>query len=192
MSYRTPAATTALLFGLSAAVLTGCGAPTPGVIEPPAEAQPTLAPSTEPTSGADPAPAATPQCRRPGGDGTISNGEPLNVGLYDGMVDLGPRVGANGTVASADDGSLASYVVASGDYKDAILERLCLGPYSYEALNAVRRGSLHSVDPTNQTYLTPLYAGDTLNLSPYTITSVGDVNGEVHSYETVFILPPQR
>lgn len=48
------------------------------------------------------------------------------------------------------------------------------------------------MEPTNQAYLTPLYAGDTLNLSPYTIASVGDVNGEVHSYETVFTLPPQR
>ncbi|WP_226531971.1 hypothetical protein [Microbacterium paraoxydans] len=122
----------------------------------------------------------------------ISNGEPLNVELYSALHDYGARDGANGTVEYADDGTLAAYEVASGDYVDAILERLCVGFYSLQALNAVRRGSVHSVDPTSQAYLTGLYVGDTLNLSPYTITSVGDVNGEVFSYEASFIVPPQR
>ena len=198
MSNRTVALTTALLAALSAAALTGCTASGAQLDEMSATVQPAAKPSASPTPSAGPTPsvpqasAAAPECRRPGGDGTIYNGESLNVELYAGMVDLGPRAGANGTVAYADDGTLASYVVASGDYRDAILERLCLGPYSYEALNAVRRGSLHSVDPSHQAYLTSLYVGDTLNLSPYTITSVGDVNGEVHAYETVFVLPPQR
>ncbi|MCK2022540.1 hypothetical protein KZC52_06375 [Microbacterium sp. kSW2-24] len=122
----------------------------------------------------------------------ITTGEPLNVELYSNVHDYGPRDGANGTVEYAADGTLASYEVASGDYVDAILERLCVGFYSLQALNAVRRGSVHSVDPTYQAYLAGLYVGDTLNLSPYTITSVGDLNGEVFAYETSFILPPQK
>lgn len=182
---------------LSIAALAGCTDQAPEVVETPAATQsaatqPSATPSAAATVGTEPWPAAAPECRLPGGDGMILNDEPLDVNLYAAMVDLGPREGANGTVAYADDGTLAAYVVAPGDYRDAILERLCLGAYSYEALNAVRRGSVHSVDPTYQVYLTPLYTGDTLNLSPYTITSVGDVNGEVHSYDTVFILPPRR
>jgi hypothetical protein len=177
---------------LSIAALAGCTDRAPEAVETPAAMQPSATPSAAATAGTEPSPAATPECRLPGGDGMIHHDEPLNVELYAAMVDLGPREGASGSVAYADDGTLAAYVVAPGDYRDAILERLCLGAYSYEALNAVRRGSVHSVDLTNQAYLTPLYAGDTLNLSPYTIASVGDVNGEVHSYETVFILPPQR
>lgn len=186
MSNRSVVVTTTLFAALLVAALTGCTAPDSGAVETSAAERPVATPSAEPTA------AAGPVCRRPGGDGTISTGEPLNVELYSEMHDYGPREGANGTVAYAPDGTLASYVVAPGDHDEAILERLCVGPYSLEALNAVRRGSVHSVDPTSQAYLTPLYAGDTLNLNPYTITSIGDVNGEVRSYEASFILPPQR
>ncbi len=145
-------------------------------------------------SSAEPVPSGTPspKCRLPRGDSTILSDELLDVALYASMADCGPREGAEGTVNYAEDGTLPSYLVAPGDSKSAIRDRLCVGDYSFEALNAVRRGSLYSVEPTNQAYVTPLYAGDTLNLSPYTIASVGDVNGEVHSYETVLILPPQR
>lgn len=194
MSNRTAAAV-ALLAALSVAALTGCTAPPPEAVgapsaEPAAEAAETPA-ATQPTPSAEPA-AASSECKLPHGDGLIENDKPLNLEPYANMADLGPREGANGTTTLAADGTLASYVVAADDYTDAILDRFCVGYYSFSALNAVRRGSVHSIDPSYQAHHTQLYVGDTLNLSPYTITTVGDVNGEVHAYGTVFILPPQH
>lgn len=113
----------------------------------------------------------------------------LSVDQYSRMRDYGAREGANGTVQYADDGSLASYKVASGDYEDAIIDRFCVDFYYLDALNSVRRGGVSSVDPTRVVYPPELYVGDTLNLSPYTIATVGDVNGEVFAYETTFSLP---
>lgn len=184
----------ALLAALSVAALTGCTASAPDAVEAaetPAATPPPVRPSTSPTPTAGPT-AASSECKLPGGDGMIGHDEPLNLKLYASMVDLGLREGASGTATRAADGTLGSYVVAADDYIDAILDRFCVGYYSLAALNSVRRGSVFSVDPTSQAHLTELYVGDTLNLSPYTITSVGDVNGEVHAYGTVFILPPQR
>lgn len=129
---------------------------------------------------------------RADGGGIILPSGLLNVDLYSRMHDYGAREGATGTVQYADDGSLMSYEVASGDDEDAILDRLCVGFYYMDALNAVRRGGVSSVDPTRQVYPPDLHVGDALNLSPYTITTVGDVKGEVFAYETSFILPPQR
>lgn len=190
MSDRTAAVAVAFLAALSVVTLAGCTDQTPEVAETTAAVAPTANSSAQPAPSA--AAATAVECKRPGGDGTISRGELLDVGLYAGMVDMGPREGANGTVSYAPDGTLASYVVAADDFEEAIIGRLCVGPYSFDALNAVRRGSLLSDEPTDQAYLTPLYVGDTLNLSPYTIASVGDVNGEVRSYEPSFVLPPQR
>lgn len=190
MSDRTVAVAAALLAALSVVALTGCTDPMPEVADTTAAVAPTASSSAQPTPSA--AASTAVECKRPGGDGTISSGELLDVGLYAGMVDMGPQEGANGTVNYAPDGTLASYVVAADDFTEAIIRRLCVGSYSLAALNAVRRGSVLSDEPTNQAYLTPLYVGDTLNLSPYTITTVGDVNGEVRSYETTFVLPPQR
>lgn len=204
MPTRTALAPAALIVVLTCAALTGCTAPAPDAAETPGATQSSVdpepsvasAPATEPstapppaTASAEPPSGTAPECRS--ASDIVNNDEPLDVSMYEGMVDHGPRAGANGTVSLAADGTPASYVVAAGDFRDAIAGRLCLGPYALEALNAVRRGSVHSVDPTNEAYLTPLYAGDTLNLSPDTITSVGDVNGVVHSYETVYVLPPQ-
>lgn len=129
---------------------------------------------------------------RADGGGIILPSGLLNVDLYSRMHDYGAREGATGTAQYADDGSLASYVVAPGDFTDAILDRFCVGFYYLDSLNAVRRGGGGSVDPTRTVHQPELHVGDTLNLSPYTITTVGDVNGEVFSYETSFTLPPQR
>lgn len=189
---RTNVLTVALVSAFCTAALVGCTALAPEAVEKSATVTTADGSSAEPGPSGTPAPEESPECRLPRGDSTILSDELLDVDLYAAMADFGARAGAEGTVSYAEDGTLASYLVAPGDSKDAIRDRLCVGHYSFEALNAVRRGSLHSVEPTNQAYLTPLYAGDTLNLSPYTITSVGDVNGEVHSYETVLILPPQR
>ncbi|KJQ54649.1 hypothetical protein [Microbacterium sp. SA39] len=184
MSNRTAGVAAALLVVLSAVVLTGCTTPVPHTVETP------VAVAAEQTPSSPPSPASTPECRPENAD--VLPGEPLDVGLFAGMVDRGPREGANGTVAYASDGTLASYLVAPDDHTEAIIDRLCVSAYPFAALNAVRRGTLYSTDPTSQAYLTPLYAGDTLNLSPHMITSVGDVDGEVRAYETTFILPPQN
>lgn len=190
-----------LLSGTTA-LLSGCGAPVTGAIGSPSAitsapgAAPTQRPAdsttSEPTTESLPAAEPTPRCMRADGGGIILPSGLLNVDPYSRMHDYGAREGATGTVQYADDGSLISYEVASGDYNDAILDRFCVGFYYLDALNTVRRGGGSSVDPTRQVYPPDLHVGDTVNLSPYTITSVGDVNGEVFAYETSFILPPQR
>ncbi|GAA3908820.1 hypothetical protein [Microbacterium invictum] len=116
-----------------------------------------------------------------------ANGALLDVGLFAAMTDLGARNGATGDVVYADDGSLASYVVASGDSFGAVAERVCVGYYGLEALNAVRRNGLYADFGDSV-----LYESDVLNLSPHTITSVGSQNGSSYSHTPVFGLPPQR
>ncbi|MFJ4015200.1 hypothetical protein [Microbacterium sp. NPDC090014] len=172
---RTNVLTVALVSAFCTAALVGCTALAPEAVEKSATVTTADGSSAEPGPSGTPAPEESPECRLPRGDSTILSDELLDVDLYAAMADFGARAGAEGTVSYAEDGTLASYLVAPGDSKNAIRDRLCVGHYSFEALNAVRRGSLHSVEPTNQAYLTPLYAGDTLNLSPYTIASVGDV-----------------
>lgn len=183
-------------------LLSGCVAPATGTIEsssastsaPSAAStqKPADAPTIEPTPDSLPTAEPTPTCMRADGGGIILPSGLLNVDLYSRMHDFGAREGATGTAQYADDGSLTSYEVASGDYNDAILDRFCVGFYYLDALNSVRRGGASSVHPTRQVYPPDLHVGDTLNLSPYTITTVGDVNGEVFAYETSFTLPPQR
>src|SRR5690606_34749296 len=141
--------------GWTLAVLLLAGCTTQG----PAPTPTPAAESAAARSEATPTAAPTPVCSRPNLSYGPYVGEPLDMRLFEGMVVLGPRESATGTVAYAEDGSLAWYVVAPDDNKHAIVERLCMDFYALEALNAVRRGSVHSADPTNQVYLTPLYAG---------------------------------
>lgn len=68
----------------------------------------------EPVPSGTPSPEASQECRLPRGDSTILSDELLDVGLYAAMADFGPRAGAEGTVTYAEDGSLASYLVAPG------------------------------------------------------------------------------
>ncbi|MWV48409.1 hypothetical protein GRS96_03840 [Rathayibacter sp. VKM Ac-2803] len=84
--------------------------------------------------------------------------------------DRGPRTGATGEVTTAADGTPASYLVAAGDISESIADRFCVSPEYLDALNSVRRDGV-SIDS--------LYGGDTLNLSPSTVTSVGTQNGRV-------------
>lgn len=162
---RTNVRTVALVSAFCAAARVGCAALAQKLSRPQRRSRQRMAPVPSGTPGS----GGSPECRLPRGDSTILSDELLDVGVYAAMADFGPRDGAEGKVNYAEDGTLASYLVAPGDSKNAIRDRLCVGHYSFEALNAVRRGSLYSVEPTNQAYLTPLYAGDTLNLSPYTI-----------------------
>nr|WP_201470908.1 hypothetical protein [Microbacterium hydrocarbonoxydans] len=186
--------TTALLSGCVASVSGAPASPsaTTSATSTASTPQPTDSATIDPAAGPTPTAEPTPSCMRADGGGIILPSGLLNVDMYSRMHDYGAREGATGAAQYADDGSLASYEVASGDYEDAILDRFCVGVYYLDALNAVRRGGATSVDPTRAVYPPDLHVGDELNLSPYTITTVGDVNGEVFAYETSFTLPPQR
>ncbi|KAA9133743.1 hypothetical protein [Microbacterium caowuchunii] len=107
------------------------------------------------------------------------------------LVDSGPRSGAEGETRTNADGQPVAYIAAEGDRWGAIAERFCTGanPEYLEWLNFIRRTGLYSSG--GQTPAT-VYAGDTINLDPYTIASVGDENGTVHSFDPFFPIPPQR
>lgn len=96
--------------------------------------------------------------------------------------DRGTREGASGTVTLASDGTPASYLVAAGDISEQIADRFCISPEFLDALNSVRRDGV-SIDS--------LYGGDTLNLRPSTVLSVGDQNGRVLDNPAPEELPEQ-
>ncbi|WP_271178291.1 LysM peptidoglycan-binding domain-containing protein [Leifsonia poae] len=69
-------------------------------------------------------------------------------------------------------GEPAAYVVAPGDIWEFIAKRFDVGTAYLTSINAVRRDSPMLV-----------YVGDTVNLDPATITTVGDQNGVVFHHE---------
>ncbi|MHC2186489.1 hypothetical protein [Rathayibacter agropyri] len=174
-----------LVIALSAALLlAGCTAPAPGGAE---AIAPSDGPAAGPAGGASgattaggagsprpvpsvsitPAPVAsdTGECAiRTLGEDTL-DGVALEV-----VRDRGSRVGATGTVRTASDGTPAAYVVAAGDISQRIADRFCVSSDYLDALNSVRRDGVS---------ITSLFGGDTLNLSPSTVLSVGDQNGRV-------------
>ncbi|TPW73058.1 hypothetical protein FJ658_07365 [Schumannella sp. 10F1B-5-1] len=98
-------------------------------------------------------------------------------------VDAGSREYATGAVTLDSAGRPASYTVASGDLVDYIAERFGFPDFGYlNTLNRVRRGG----------YPWPIYPGDTLNLSAYTVTTVGDIQGVVRNEAPPSPLPQQR
>ncbi|WP_168627665.1 hypothetical protein [Cryobacterium sp. BB307] len=108
--------------------------------------------------------------------------EPDQLGGYSilELRDTGPRPYATGDVKTDEAGKPASYTVAAGDTMISVAERFCIYHHYLYMMNAVRRGS-HE-----------LFVGDTLNLNPYTVETVGDINGVVQNNEPVGPLPPQR
>ncbi|GAA3663430.1 hypothetical protein [Microbacterium marinilacus] len=192
--------------------LAGCTAPvpveTPATVETPMVDPSVQSPSPSPTASATQAadehasPESTPS------DGAVSyancDGAPLPVpaesdeelaagtvfGLRPFMLrDSGPRAGAQGEVTVDENGDPTSYLVVEGDDIQSVAQRFCLPAIEFDYLNlinAVRRERLG-----------PLYPGDTLNLSPYTITTVGDQDGVVYDNDVSYLagdapLPPQR
>jgi len=103
-------------------------------------------------------------------------------------IDNGAANYAQGTVTLDASGHPAAYVVAPGDVIDYVARRFGFftptgAPFDYlNTINQVRRGG----------YPWSLYAGDTLNLSAYTITSVGTINGRVLTEAPPNPMPPQR
>jgi hypothetical protein len=103
-------------------------------------------------------------------------------------VDKGPENYATGTVTLDADGHPATYVVAPGDVIDYIAHRFGFYASSGEGfdylntVNQVRRGG----------YPWTIYAGDTLNLSAYTITTIGTINGKVLNEAPPNPMPAQK
>jgi hypothetical protein len=96
-------------------------------------------------------------------------------------VDSGPRAGATGRALLDPDGTPVAYVVAPDDIPDFISDRFCLGLACLNNINGPRRGGA-----------TELYAGDILNFDAETVTTVGDINGDVEDYSLPAPLPPQH
>jgi hypothetical protein len=97
-------------------------------------------------------------------------------------VDSGSRQFATGKVTTDRNGVPSSYTVASGDVIDYVAARFgFFDPSSGEGfnylntINQVRRGTYPNAPDGNFA----LFAGDILNLSAYTMGSVGSENGHV-------------
>lgn len=104
--------------------------------------------------------------------------------------DLGSIDHATGETTVNEDGEPVAYLAAPGDTMHAIAARFCIEPYSYlERLNQIRRGDSGALYPASSM---TVYAGDTINLDPYTIATVGDENGVVRDNELEFHIPTQR
>lgn len=109
---------------------------------------------------------------------------------YSELRDVGPIDHATGEVTTDDDGQPVAYVAAEGDTMYAIAQRFCIDYPGYLGqLNGIRRGDggaqLFSLQPD-------LWAGDTINLDPYTIATVGDQNGQVFEHPIDYRIPEQR
>ena len=96
--------------------------------------------------------------------------------------DAGPTKHASGEAILDDAGVPVAYKVADGDTASAISDRFCIGYVDYLGwINSVRRNGVED-----------LYAGDTLNLDRFKITSIGDENGVVYENEVKVHIPPQK
>jgi hypothetical protein len=150
-------------------------------------------PSSAATYGPGHFPGGTVTASNPWGLPSIADVEDANFegpwnneGLIFG-VDTGPRKGAVGQVFSDRDGHPVRYVVAPGDSWSAIATRL--GGLYISRINCVRRNPDAMV-----------YPGDVVNLSPYTIASVGSENGSTKSDSPLVVksclsqtgVPPQK
>jgi hypothetical protein len=106
--------------------------------------------------------------------------------------DTGATEYAAGDALVNEDGTPASYVVASGDTLYGISERFCVQfPMYLEWINSVRRNGAWDWT-TGEDGPFEIFPGDTLNLDAHTITSVGDERGVVYSHQSNFYIPPQR
>ena len=146
---------------------------------------PTPTPTVTVTITPTPTPTPTPTSTRiPAGTDTY--GPSARVGEYLEPiipVDHGPRKYATGTVTNDVLGRPLSYTVAPEDVIDYVQERLGFGydGHYLVTINQVRRGDTAT-----------LYVGDTLNLSPFHVTSIGNINGRVLDEKAPKPLPPQQ
>lgn len=104
--------------------------------------------------------------------GTVADTGEHTWEVPDGFPDTGATVQANGTTETNADGLVIAYTAAAGDTLFGIAERFCASPTYITIINEVRRGRTDDV-----------YVGDTINLDPYAVYTVGTINGQVHNYE---------
>lgn len=101
----------------------------------------------------------------------------------DALVDHGPTTFAHGETILDVRGVPVAYLVAHGDAPLSVAERFGLDLGWLLSLNCARRSSI------------ALYDGDVLNLSMYTVTTVGSQNGGTHGSRPDCLsqgaLPPQ-
>lgn len=179
-------------FGLVAVLLAGCTGS--------AEPEPTDTSSASSSASADanatstPTPSPEPSDVNDDAEGAVgtctfieprSNDHDDRVGGYviRSIVDNGVIEHATGEAQFNEDGSPRSYTVAKGDTAYAIASRFCIDYVEYLGwINSVRRNGVEN-----------LYAGDTLNLDRFRITSIGDENGVVYENSpSVDHIPPQK
>ena len=159
---------------------------------PSATSTPTPTPTPTLTAGAErleviPAASSDTDPSHPPYDVVVVTGEAL-VGHYTNYRypvqvprDDGPGQYAEGTAVTRD-GQVVAYRVAPGDIYDFIAKRFHLTNDGYLLiLNERRRGEA-----------APLYAGDVLNLSAYTLDQYGTVNGVVAHGPPPVTAPVQR
>jgi hypothetical protein len=112
-------------------------------------------------------------------------------------VDLGAREHAAGETILGVDGTPVSYTVAPDDVWDIVAKRFGL----YGILPSDQKATAFNVDTGYLNVINQvrrgdqpwtLYAGDIVNLSVSTITSVGRINGETLDGALPSPLPPQR
>lgn len=181
--------TTTFAIGVLALALAACTPPA----EPEAERNPPSATSAEavrspmPARTADaplPAPSAHPCDATPPDYPVKDPTDPEQLGGRTLAVplDRGVFTTASGDAVLNDDGVPVAYHVASGDVFSTIAARFCLSEDWLLLINHARRDN------------DALYAGDTLNLDPHTIFTVGDQNGAVshNAFPEGYALPPQR
>jgi len=182
-----------LICVLTAVVLTIAMAACSTPPQPTRSATPSAAEPTAAVPHATPTPSPSPTSTK-----ALARKDPsVWIGRYpiEIPVDNGPERYAMGTVTTDGDGVPVAYKVARGDIIDYIAERfgfwVGLNEPGFDYLNTinqVRRGTV--VGGSDENFA--LYAGDTLNLSPYTVTTVGDENGRVIPGPLPTPLPPQR
>lgn len=174
--------------------------PEPETTDEPVE--PTETPAAEPTE-TTPAETDAAACEQIAGQnndayGSYGDGDSLGGFPIVPLQDTGARPGAQGDAAADDEGVPASYTVAAGDNEDAIAERFCATRDYLVLLNSIRRNTstVETDIPWPQAgsriTMMDLYEGDTLNLNPYTISSVGDQNGQAYANNPDIPMPPQQ
>ncbi|MFF1572485.1 LysM peptidoglycan-binding domain-containing protein [Leifsonia sp. NPDC058292] len=130
---------------------------------PVAAARPTPLHQAPPVGAFSPAP--TPSLRPCIGWGFYEHDRDVT---FEQPVDCGPIEFATGKVSVDSEGTPVAYTVAPGDVWAVIAKRFDLGVSYLNNINSVRRPNVMNV-----------YPGDTINLDPHTIVSVGTENGQV-------------
>lgn len=106
---------------------------------------------------------------------------PIGAGMQQVPNDQGSRQYATGESIVGPEDLPVAYIVAIGDVPEYIADRFCVEVSYLDKINGPRRATSGN-----------LHAGDTLNLDAATVTTVGDVNGDVQENPLPAPLPEQH